>query len=216
MFDRKVVVVEDEDFLRSLIAKYLGNSGFSVKTAASATEAVKVIKDSDPDALVLDIDLGSDITGIDIARRFRVVENGIGVVFLTSISDDRFLDTDISKEFPKASYLNKRMLSDPATLVEALDASLQPKGGSSFRHDKNSTRPLANLTKTQIKVLQLIADGKTNKQIAEIRETSLDAAEALVARTMRSLGLDANSEQNLRVLAVRAYLDSFNNSSNLI
>lgn len=216
MFDRKVVVVEDEDFLRSLVAKYLGNSGFSVKTAASATEAVKVIRDSDPDALVLDIDLGSGITGIDIARRFKVVENGIGVVFLTSISDDRFLDADISKEFPKASYLNKRMLSDPATLVEALDATLQPKGGSSFRHDKNSTRPLANLTKTQIKVLQLIADGKTNKQIAEIRETSLDAAEALVARTMRALGLDANSEQNLRVLAVRAYLDSFNNSSNLV
>lgn len=216
MFDRRVVVVEDEDFLRSLIATYLSNSGFAVKTAATATEAVKVIRDTDPDALVLDIDLGSDITGIDIARRFKVVENGIGVVFLTSISDDRFLDTDISKEFPKASYLNKRMLSDPATLVDALGATLQPQGGSNYRHDKNSTRPLANLTKTQIKVLQLIADGKTNKQIAEIRETSLDAAEALVARTMRSLGLDANSEQNLRVLAVRAYLDSFNNSSNLI
>lgn len=216
MFDRQVVVVEDEDFLRSLVATYLSNSGFEVRTAATAAEAVKVIKDADPDALVLDIDLGSDITGLDIARRFKVVEHGIGVVFLTSISDDRFLDGDISKEFPKASYLNKRMLSDPGTLVAALEATMQPQGGANFRHDKNSARPLAKLTKTQIKVLQLISEGKTNKQIAELRNTSIDAAEALVARTMRSLGLDANSEQNLRVLAVRAYLDSFNNSSNLI
>jgi DNA-binding NarL/FixJ family response regulator len=215
-FERRVVVVEDEDFLRSLIASYLRDSGFSVKTASSAREAVKVIQDSDPDALVLDIDLGSDISGIDIARRFKVVENGIGVVFLTSISDDRFLDADISKEFPKASYLNKRMLSDPATLVDALDATLQPQGGARYRHDRTATRPLANLTKTQIKVLKLIADGKTNKQIAEIRDTTLEAAEALVSRTMRSLGLDANSDHNLRVLAVRQYLNSFNNSSNLV
>jgi DNA-binding NarL/FixJ family response regulator len=215
-FERRVVVVEDEDFLRSLIASYLRDSGFSVKAASSAREAVKVIQDSDPDALVLDIDLGSDISGIDIARRFKVVENGIGVVFLTSISDDRFLDADISKEFPKASYLNKRMLSDPATLVDALDATLQPQGGARYRHDRTPTRPLANLTKTQIKVLKLIADGKTNKQIAEIRDTTLEAAEALVSRTMRSLGLDANSDHNLRVLAVRQYLNSFNNSSNLV
>jgi DNA-binding NarL/FixJ family response regulator len=215
-FERRVVVVEDEDFLRALIASYLRDSGFSVKTASSAREAVKVIQDSDPDALVLDIDLGSEISGIDIARRFKVVENGIGVVFLTSISDDRFLDADISKEFPRASYLNKRMLSDPATLVDALDGTLQPQGGARFRHDKNSSRPLANLTKTQIKVLKLIADGKTNKQIAEVRNTTVEAAEALVSRTMRSLGLDANNDHNLRVLAVRAYLNSFNNSSNLV
>jgi DNA-binding NarL/FixJ family response regulator len=215
-FDRTVVVVEDEDFLRSLVANFLSKSGFDVKTAASAKEAVKVIQDSDPDALVLDIDLGSDITGIDIARRFQVVENGIGVVFLTSISDDRFLDADISKEFPKASYLNKRMLTDPGTLVDALDATLQPRGGSIYRHDRTSSRPLAKLTKTQIKVLRLIADGKTNKQIAEIRDTTVEAVEALVSRTMRSLGFDSSNDHNLRVLAVREYLNSFNNSSNLV
>lgn len=215
MFNRQVVVVEDQDFLRSLIANYLTASNFDVLSAGSASDAVKLIKDADPDALVLDIDLGSDITGIDIARRFKVTEHGIGVVFLTSISDDRFLDTDISKEFPKASYLNKRMLSDPATLVEALNAVLKNDGGVLYRHDKRDDRPLAKLTRTQIQVLRMVAEGKTNKQIAEMRTTTLEAVEALIARTMRALGLDANSLQNSRVIAARKYLETFQNSSNL-
>lgn len=206
-------MVEDQDFLRSLVANYLTHAGFDVTVAADAREAVKVIQDSDPDALVLDIDLGSDITGIDLARRFKVAENGIGVVFLTSISDERFLDVNISAEFPGASYLNKRMLDDPHILVEALNAALKQDSGKPYRHDQSGDRPLSNLTKTQIEVLRMLAQGKTNKQIAEIRSTTIEAVEALIARTMRALGLDANSEQNMRVLAVRKYLETFSNSN---
>jgi hypothetical protein len=55
----------------------------------------------------------------------------------------------------------------------------------------------------------------TNKQIADARGTTLEAAEALIARTMRAMGLDANADANLRVLAVRQYLDSINGSSTL-
>ena len=216
MYARQVVVVEDQDFLRSLVASFLGAAGFDVITAATATEAMHVIQDVDPDALVLDIDLGSDLTGIDLARRFNVNEQGIGVVFLTSISDDRFLDADISKEFPKASYLNKRMLSDPAMLVEALNAVLQQEGGGGFRHDKSAERPLSKLTKTQIQVLRLIAEGKTNRQIADFRDTSIEAVEALVARMMRSLDLPVHSDQNLRVLAARKYFETFDSSNNLL
>ncbi len=216
MFARQVVVVEDQDFLRSLVASFLIAAGFDVITAATALEAVAIIEDVDPDALVLDIDLGSDLTGIDLARRFNVNEHGVGVVFLTSISDDRFLDADISKEFPKASYLNKRMLNDPGMLVDALNAVLKQEGGANFRHDKRTDRPLSQLTKTQIQVLRLIAEGKTNRQIAEIRDTTIEAVEALVARMMRSLGLNAKSDQNMRVLAARKYFETFNSSTNLM
>jgi DNA-binding NarL/FixJ family response regulator len=209
------MVVEDHDFVRNLLANFLKTAGFDVVTAASASEAVKLMRESDPDALVLDLDLGSDVNGVDLARRFKVVENGIGVVFLTSIADGRFLDADISKEFPKASYLNKRMLDNPELLIEALNATLRTEGGAKFRHDKRSDRPLASLTQTQIQVLRFVADGMTNKQIADARGTTLEAAEALIARTMRAMGLDANADANLRVLAVRQYLDSINGSSTL-
>ena len=210
MLNRQILVVEDEDFLRSLIANYLQSAGFDVATAANAIEAARVIKEVDPDALVLDIDLGSELTGIDIAQRFKPHEKGVGLVFLTSISDDRFVDGDISKDFPRASYLNKKMLQDPSTLVAALEAVLTDDGASKFRHDRRPDRPLGQLTKMQIQVLQLLAAGKTNKQISEIRSTSLEATEAIIARIMKALELDSGVEQNSRVLAARKYLQTIN------
>jgi len=55
---RRILVVEDEPLLRDLIAKSVEASGFIVSTAANAADAKRAIKVSDPDALVLDIELG--------------------------------------------------------------------------------------------------------------------------------------------------------------
>jgi DNA-binding NarL/FixJ family response regulator len=65
---------------------------------------------------------------------------------------------------------------------------------------------LGHLTKTQIKVLQLVAAGKTNAQISEIRETSIEATEALISRIWKVLEIDTNQPGNARVKAARKYL----------
>ena len=210
MLERQIVIVEDDDFLRSLIASYLEQHDFSVATARTAVEAAKVIKEVDPDALILDIDLGDALTGIDVARRFGRADQGVAVVFLTSISDSRFVEGDIAKEFPKASYLNKGLLKDPALLVAALEGVLVGNADARIRHDRNPERPFAALTQTQIQVLQLVASGKTNRQISELRGTSLEATEAIIARIMRALSLDSAVEQNARILAARTYIEKVN------
>ena len=56
-YQRAVVVVEDDDLVRSLLASYLENAGFLVSSAGNATDARRVINSVDPDAVVLDIDL---------------------------------------------------------------------------------------------------------------------------------------------------------------
>ena len=206
MLQRQIVIVEDDSFLRNLVTSFLANAGFLTASAGNAVDAVKVIKDVDPDALVLDIDLGDGLSGIDVARRFKASEAGIGLVFLTSIADDRFVNADMSKEFPKAAYLNKNMLKDPQTLVEALESVLSDDDSSRIRHDKSASRPFADLTETQVRVLQLLADGKTNQQISDIRGTSLEATEAVIGRLMKALGLDNGETQNSRVLAAKKYL----------
>ena len=65
---RRILVVEDEPLLRDLIAKSVEASGFIVSTAANAADAKRAIKVSDPDALVLDIELGPGGTGLDLQR----------------------------------------------------------------------------------------------------------------------------------------------------
>jgi len=67
--DRSVVVVEDDAFVRSLLGEYLAQRGFEVHTADNALDAIKLIRKIDPDALVLDIDLGGQLTGVDVANR---------------------------------------------------------------------------------------------------------------------------------------------------
>ena len=57
MYNRHVVVVEDEALLRDLIAKTLESSGFDVTTAANAADAARAFKAHDPDAVVLDVEL---------------------------------------------------------------------------------------------------------------------------------------------------------------
>ncbi len=63
MHNRSVVVVEDEALLRDLIAQSLEASGFSVATAANAADARRACAAFDPDAVVVDIELGPISSG---------------------------------------------------------------------------------------------------------------------------------------------------------
>jgi DNA-binding NarL/FixJ family response regulator len=204
-FTRSIVVVEDDAFLRALLADSLEKAGFDVSTAASAADAKRIIRAVDPDAVVLDIDLGPGPNGFEIADNLRKASEDIAIVFLTSLPDPRFAGREEKSVYKNAAYLNKHLLSDTNTLVEALEAVLVERGVKSYRHHELADRPLAKLSRTQIQVLQLIAAGKTNQQIADLRKRSLAATESAVTRTLEALGVDAKAEQNVRVAAAMRY-----------
>jgi DNA-binding NarL/FixJ family response regulator len=205
-FSRSVVVVEDDAFMRSLLADALDKAGFEVSTAASAADAKRLIKVVNPDAVVLDIGLGPGPDGFDLAENLRKLTPDIAIVFLTSLPDPRFAGRDDKAVYPNAAYLNKHLLSDSNTLVEALEAVLTERGVAGFRHHETADRPLVNLSKTQIQVLQLVAEGKTNQQIADLRQRSLAATESAITRTLEALGIDTRAEQNVRVAAAMRYV----------
>ena len=205
-YPRSVVVVEDDAFMCSLIAEYLEKAGFLVSTASSAADARRQIRAVDPDALVIDIDLGPGPSGLDVAATVNSHGNEVGIVFLTNFSDPRFAGEELSRIHPNAAYLNKHMIKDSSTLVAALNAVLLGLEVDAYRDDKRSDRPMALLSASQIQALRLLAAGKTNQQIAETRERSVEATESLISRTLAALGLDANSEMNARVSAAREFL----------
>ena len=85
----KVLIVEDDAFIRGLIAEYLSKAGFAVTQASNAAEASRLIHLIDPDALVLDIDLGAGPSGIDLVKGLNLNSNEIGIVFYkTQINPD--------------------------------------------------------------------------------------------------------------------------------
>jgi DNA-binding response OmpR family regulator len=63
---RTIVVVENESLLRDLIARSLEAAGFSVSTAANASDAKRAVKAADPEACVVDIELGSLISRLHL------------------------------------------------------------------------------------------------------------------------------------------------------
>jgi len=192
--------------MRSLISEYLEAAGFLVTTATSAADARRQIRAVDPDAVVLDVDLGPGPTGLDVAMGIPELGNEIGLVFLTNYADPRFAGYDVRSAHPRAAYLNKHMMEDASTLLSALNAVLMEQDLNGFRFDRRPDRPFANLSKSQIQALRLIAQGKTNQQIADIRQRSLAATESLVTRTLAAIGIATSSEGNARVDAARQFM----------
>ncbi len=205
-FLRKVLLVEDEPMLRGLISVKLEADGFEVQAAATAAEARKISDEFDPDIAILDIELGSGPTGVDLALILRRTHPEIALVFLTHVPEPRVVGID-NRAIPKnAAYLVKDRLADPGILNEAIEAAVRNRVSHGFRHDKTEQHKLSDASKSQIAVLQMIALGMSNQQIADERGTSLRAVEALVKRAFEVAGIQPDTDGNPRVNAAREYM----------
>ena len=191
--------------LRSLIVSKLLADGFVVEATDSAATARKIADDFDPDVALLDIELGNGPTGIDLALILRKNQPEIALVFLTHIPEPRVVGIDNRKIPKNAAYLAKDRITDPTMLSDAIDAALRGKAGRDFRDDKRDY-PLAELSRSQLAVLQMVALGMSNTQIAKERDTTVRAVENLVKRAFEAAGIDTEAGGNPRVNAAREYI----------
>jgi DNA-binding NarL/FixJ family response regulator len=206
MPERGVVVVEDDPMTRGLIANTLKAAGFTVETAANAVEARRIIAQTDPDAVVLDIDLGMGPTGIDLADALLRDHPHLTLLFLTHLPDSRFAGRQTGSIPKKAGYMRKERLVQPEVLVETLEALLRGDSDCDTRDDLDPDRPFAKLSRTQIEVIRMVALGLSNQQIADKRGTSVRAVQDLISRCLENLGIDDQSPGSTRVAAARQYI----------
>jgi DNA-binding response OmpR family regulator len=99
----RLIVVDDEQGLREMVAEYLGNHGFTVRTAPGGAELDLQLAAQPADILVLDVNMpGED--GFSIARRIRS-SSDIPILMLTSSSD--IVDRVVGLELGADDYLTK-------------------------------------------------------------------------------------------------------------
>ena len=201
---RHILVVEDEPLLRDLLAKSIESAGFDVSTAANAADAKRVLKNSDPDAMVVDIELGPGPNGLDLAQVAARQYPSIGIVFLTNLPDPRFTGANGKSVAKHHAYLRKSVIHSGTELIDVIEAVLRDRVTKDYRHDLASNRPLAGLSQRQIATLQLVAEGKTNAQIAAIRGTTVRAVESMLSRIFDAMGINPESS-NPRVEAVTRF-----------
>lgn len=202
--ERHVVVVENEPLLRDLLAASLDAAGFIVTTAANAADAKRALVSVDPDAFVLDIELGPGPNGFDFAEVVMKMSPTAGIVFLTNLPDPRFGGKHQSAVKKNQAYLRKSDIHSGQELVAAIEAVLRDEVTDDYRHDLVSNHSLSSLSARQIATLRLVAEGKTNNQIAKLRGTSSRAVEGMLSRMFEVLDIDPNAS-NPRVEMVTRY-----------
>lgn len=204
-FSRRVLVVEDQPLIRSSLVGALKADGFEVCEALDARSASAQFRLLDPDGVLIDIDLGPGPSGLDLLDGLRARSPRLPAVILTRLSDPRLAGRDLKTDSVTA-FINKQRLSDPSRVVIALNAAIAGEAGEAYRDDIEGGRPALALTDAQISVLELVADGMTNEQIAEERGISTRAVQMTLARALAALGVEPGHDQNPRVLATRAYM----------
>jgi DNA-binding NarL/FixJ family response regulator len=198
--------VEDEPMVAALLQETLEAAGFEILVAYSALEAKSSAKKFDPDVAILDINLGAGPSGVDLAFLLHESYPGIALALLTKHPDLRTAGFDKNDVPPGCGFIRKDMVTNSQHIVEAIESIVASK--DHFREDSDPSRPLNNLTATQIEALRLVSQGYTNAEIAKRRNTSVRAVEQLLAAVFSNLLIDVDGPINPRVEAVRKFISA--------
>jgi DNA-binding NarL/FixJ family response regulator len=207
MATQKLMVVEDNQFMRALISELLEKQGFEVQAVDTTSAAVKLAASFDPDAAILDVELGTGPNGFDLARILRESNPEIGLLFLTNIPEPKTIGVD-NRSIPKdAAYLVKESVGNIELLLKAIKASLRGRVGAELRQDRE-VHSLSNLSRSQLDLLHMAALGLSNTEIAQRRGTTVRAVENLFKRAIDAAGIEVGPGEHGRVLAVRKYIET--------
>lgn len=209
----RIMVVDDHEVVRfglkSLLARH--KDWEIVAEAGTVVDAIAQAAAHNPDIVVLDIRL-EDGSGIDACREIVKQRPHTKVIVLTSFAEDELLFNAISAG--AAGYVLKQVGNDD--LVRAIetvlrgDSMLDPSvTGQVFARlrETNRSEAFTDLTDRELRVLALIAQGKTNREIAHTLHLGEGTVRNYVSSIFSKLQLSNRSEAS--AYAVRHNLDSF-------
>ena len=199
----RVLLVEDEDFTRTMVSEMLSASGINVLPVASVAEALKSMDEFDPHVVLTDLDLGHGPDGADLLTKVSEERPWTGMVIMTAHASPELAINDVSRIPEQAGYIVKSELNSIHSLVSIIQESIIMPGN--FNGSDNVGEEKVTITSSQAEILRMVADGLSNAAIAEARGITLRAAEALIQRTFAALGVNGDSSINARVAAVRMW-----------
>lgn len=203
-FQRRILVVEDDAFTGSLMTSALDSAGFATARASNAVEAKKLITDFDPDAVLVDIDLGDGPNGVDFVHMLRKAHPAVAPILLSK--HPNAVSAGVKGSIPDGvAYLRKSLVHTADGLVGAINEALHGRA-SRLRQDQSAEAAETALTPSQREVLRMMAQGLSNTEIARRRNTSTSAVEQRISEVFRAYGLTASPNMVPRVEAVRRYI----------
>ncbi len=159
---KRVLIVEDDIIISRYIQETLMSDDCSVEIANSIEEARSIFEAFSPQLVLMDIDLDDSIDGIDMSHEFLSIDKDLGIVFLTSDSSISSLERVKSMNY--LNYILKPI--DENQLRTSVHLALEKlKAVQVGKEDVLAL--LGRLTKSEKRILQLLANDFTTNQVAE-------------------------------------------------
>jgi DNA-binding NarL/FixJ family response regulator len=213
----RVVVAEDVMLMREGIVRVLRDEGVEVVAeSADVPGLMGALAKHEPDCAIVDIRLPPSHTdeGVVAARRIRGLHPDVGVLVLSQYLEPGYAMELLQEHPERLGYLLKDRVSDPAILVDTLqrlrdgETVIDPTIVSILIKRHRDEDPLDQLSEREREVLGLVAEGLSNRAIAQRLFIAERTVEFHVKQVFRKLRIGEEPSTNRRVLAVLAFLRS--------
>jgi DNA-binding NarL/FixJ family response regulator len=211
----RVAIAEDSVLLREGLARLLTDAGFDVLARCSdADELRSLLRAQLPDVVIVDIRLPPTHTdeGIQAAIEIRAGYPSVGVLVLSQYVELGLAMKLLADSAEGVGYLLKDRISDVPEFLNAVQrvaaggSAVDPTIVSTLLSRRRRDDPLAELTRREREVLELMAAGNSNQGIADRLVITLRAVEKYVSSIFGKLGLPTTGSESRRVLAVLLFL----------
>ncbi len=197
----RVFLLDDHEVVRTGLRSLLETADdlTVVGEAGTVAEALARIPPTHPDVAILDVRL-PDGNGVEVCREIRSRHPEVSCVMLTSYADDEALFAAIMAG--AAGYVLKQVggtdLVEDVRRVAAgqslLDPALTEQVLERLREGPEQDPLLAALTPQERKILDLIAEGKTNRQIADVLFLAEKTVKNYVSNLLSKLGMERRTQ----------------------
>jgi DNA-binding NarL/FixJ family response regulator len=215
MTDRplRVVVAEDSVILRDGMVELLASRGCQIlATAGTAEELRAAVVEHLPDVAIVDVRLPPTYTdeGVRAAVALRAEAPSVGILLFSQHAEPDWAARLMATDPRGVGYLLKERVAATSEFVDALRRIAA--GGNAFdpeiiaRMMRGRRRLVDRLTDREREVLDLVAQGHSNRAIAGLMRVTERAVEKHVAAVFTKFDLPPTEAHNRRVKAVVAYL----------
>ena len=213
----RVVIADDNLLVRSGIAALLEGAGIEVAgQAACADELLREVEAHEPDVAIIDIRMPPTHSdeGLRAAQQIRASYPEMGIVILSQHVDSGTATRALAESPERLGYLLKDRVGDVEDFVATLrrvangGSALDPTVVSRLLAARTDNGPLEPLTPREREVLQLVAEGLSNRAVAERLGITLGSTEKYVSGIFTKLGLPDTGGEYRRVLAVLRFLQA--------
>lgn len=211
----RVVVADDVMLTREGITRLLRDAGIEVVgEAEDAMSLLRAVRLTQPDAAIVDIRMPPTHTdeGLVAAQQIRAEHPNVGVLILSQYVEPHYAMQLLEQHPERVGYLLKERVFDVAVLIDALrrlgegETVIDPTIVSRLLGRQRRMDPIQELTVREREVLALVAEGLSNRAIADRLFVTERTVEAHVKQIFLKLGLATDAGAHRRVLAVLAYL----------